>query len=650
MQDAQRLGEAIEVDEEWERAVETVLGFHLEAVGVERLGDLPAALDELEQGALGLIDRSARVSQAPGRAIGAPLTDKVRCEWQLDSLFAGISTAQSLQEALDLRPRLAAHESVITPEGVWIGPNWLRAARDADEKAGVLHREHEIRALSAELEELNTSVEALQQQLDAGRERLDDLERERRELRARLDSAQADRGEIQAGLSAKTTALEQARARSERIRHETAEVRRQMETQSRALDEAHARLRAAESQVGDVEQARARLLERREDLRGKLEAAREQARGDHDTAHQHALRVEAVRTQLESTREGMGRVETQIEQLRERRDEITRALGDSARPVEELETELEQALAQRLDVEGRLNECRTRVQDIEHAMRASSEQSAAVESRAQEIRNELEQLRMNFQGVTVRLQTLQEQIDETGFDLQQLYAELPEDAEESAWAEELERIENRIQRLGSINMAAIDEFEEQSERKKYLDAQFEDLTEALTTLENAIRKIDRETRTRFKETFDKVNDGLKKMFPRLFGGGHAYLELTGEDLLSAGVTVMARPPGKRISTIHLLSGGEKALTAVALVFSLFELNPAPFCLLDEVDAPLDDANVGRFCDLVREMSERIQFIVITHNKLTMEMTGHLTGVTMNEPGVSRLVAVDVEEAAAMAAG
>ena len=199
------------------------------------------------------------------------------------------------------------------------------------------------------------------------------------------------------------------------------------------------------------------------------------------------------------------------------------------------------------------------------------------------------------------------------------------------------------------SIAAIDEFKEQSERKEYLDSQFEDLTEALTTLENAIRRIDRETRTRFRETFDRVNSGMKEIFPRLFGGGHAYLELTGDDLLDSGVTVMARPPGKRISTIHLLSGGEKALTAVALVFAIFQLNPAPFCMLDEVDAPLDDANVGRFCDIVRDMSDKVQFVFITHNKGTMEMARQLTGVTMQEPGVSRLVSVDLDEAVKMAA-
>ena len=182
-----------------------------------------------------------------------------------------------------------------------------------------------------------------------------------------------------------------------------------------------------------------------------------------------------------------------------------------------------------------------------------------------------------------------------------------------------------------------------------MDAQNDDLTEALETLESAIRKIDHETRTRFKETFDKVNKGVQELFPKVFGGGHAYLELTGENLLDTGVAVMARPPGKRNSTIHLLSGGEKALTAISLVFSIFRLNPAPFCMLDEVDAPLDDANVGRYANLVKDMSDHVQFIAITHNKIAMEMANTLLGVTMSEPGCSRVVSVDVEEAAALAA-
>jgi chromosome segregation protein len=261
----------------------------------------------------------------------------------------------------------------------------------------------------------------------------------------------------------------------------------------------------------------------------------------------------------------------------------------------------------------------------------------------------VDEVRLSQRELSVRREGLLEQFRETRMTLETVREGLAEGADAGAWEARLAALGERVQRLGPINLASIDELKEQSERKEYLDSQHADLTEALETLEGAIRKIDRETRTRFKETYDRVNSGLGELFPRLFGGGHAYLELTGEDLLESGVTVMARPPGKRNSSIHLLSGGEKALTAVALVFSIFRLNPAPFCMLDEVDAPLDDANVGRFCDIVKEMSDKVQFIFITHNKTTMEMASQLAGVTMNEPGVSRLVAVDIDEAVKMAA-
>jgi len=266
-----------------------------------------------------------------------------------------------------------------------------------------------------------------------------------------------------------------------------------------------------------------------------------------------------------------------------------------------------------------------------------------------EAREAMGAARLAAQENRVRREGLAEQFAETHFELAEVQQGLAADAAIPVWEERLTEARAGIERLGQVNLAAIDELKEQTERKEYLDRQFADLTSALDTLEEAMRRIDKETRTRFEETFERINSGLKERFPRLFGGGHAYLELVGEDPLNAGIAVMARPPGKKNSSIHLLSGGEKALTAVALVFSIFDLNPAPFCLLDEVDAPLDEHNVGRFCDIVRDMSARVQFIFITHNKTTMELAASLLGVTMHEPGVSRLVAVDVDEAVRLAA-
>ena len=339
----------------------------------------------------------------------------------------------------------------------------------------------------------------------------------------------------------------------------------------------------------------------------------------------------------------------QSRQLASRRDELSGILSHGDTPIVELESQLAEKLARRSEVEADLGAARKQVEDIEHGVRQQDQERVRLERAVAGRREQVEHDRMAWQEIKVRSDTLMEQISESGFDYEQLLEAMDEAATVEAWAGQAETLEKRIQRLGPINLAAIDEFEEESERKVYLDAQHADLTEALETLETAIAKIDRETRDRFKETFDIVNKGLQERFPRLFGGGHAYMELTGEDLLDTGVTVMARPPGKRNSTIHLLSGGEKALTAIALVFSIFELNPSPFCMLDEVDAPLDDANVGRYCDMVREMSDQVQFIFITHNKITMEMANQLTGVTMNEPGVSRLVAVDIDAAVEMAA-
>jgi chromosome segregation protein len=341
-------------------------------------------------------------------------------------------------------------------------------------------------------------------------------------------------------------------------------------------------------------------------------------------------------------------MEASLQQLDQRKADLEAALGDSEAPIRELEETLNAKLDQRVAIEQELAEARRRVEALEQRLREHEQARADAERRATQLRERLQQLRMEAQEVRVRRETVEEQLGEVEQEAEPLLQALPDDASAESWAEHLGQITRRIERLGPVNLAAIDEHDEQVQRKEYLDQQHADVTQALETLENAIEKIDRETRSRFKSTFDRVNQQLQALFPRLFGGGQAHLEMTGDDLLSTGVSIMARPPGKRVANIHLLSGGEKALTAVALVFAFFELNPAPFCMLDEVDAPLDDANVGRYCELVREMSERVQFIFITHNKQTMELTNQLHGVTMREAGVSRMVAVDVQEAAELA--
>jgi chromosome segregation protein len=284
------------------------------------------------------------------------------------------------------------------------------------------------------------------------------------------------------------------------------------------------------------------------------------------------------------------------------------------------------------------------MQELEEDYRKLDKARQTCVRQVEEIRGSLEKARLQQQELELTARTIEQQVEQLGHPVAELAEALPPDADPQDWQQQLDRLGERITRLEPVNLAAINEYEEELKRKEYMDSQHEDLVSALETLENAIKKIDRKTRTRFKDTFENVNKGVQELFPKLFGGGHAYLELTGDDLLTTGVSIMARPPGKRISSINLMSGGEKALTAVAFVFAIFRLNPAPFCLLDEVDAPLDDANVGRFTAMVKEMSETVQFIVVTHNKITMEMVYQLSGVTMREPGVSRLVQVDIDEA------
>src|SRR5690625_2362365 len=569
-----------------------------------------------------LIDTGATVTVHTGNK--APrLTDKVSADWDLNGLLNGIYIAEDLNEALTLRGQLSAEESVITRSGVWLGAQWLRIARDTDASAGVIARRQELEELEQEISQLETAVADLDRQRDEGREALKQLEQEREQKRRESDEQNRQAGELRSQLSAKRARVEQLTVRRERADTELRDADAQMRQGSEQLAEARMILsEAIELMEQDTDQ-RESLLQQRDTIRANLDEVRQRARHDKDKAHELAMRHQSLKTQLDAIRQGITRLHEQDQRLRERHELHLESLGESSDPMAE--------------------------HAVEQELRSAEQARSRAEQEVQAVRSHLEQERLAAQTFDVQRAGLAQQLEEDEFDLEELLAALPEDAELGPMEAELANIAARIARLGPINLAAIDEYKVESERKQYLDAQDADLNEALQTLDNAIKRIDRETRTRFKETFDTVNQSLQELFPKVFGGGHAYLELTGDDLLDTGIAIMARPPGKRNSTIHLLSGGEKALTAIALVFSIFRLNPAPFCMLDEVDAPLDDANVGRYARLVQEMSEQVQFIYITHNKIAMEMAHQLMGVTMHEPGVSRLVTVDVDEAAELAA-
>jgi chromosome segregation protein len=615
---------------------------------VADLASPAAALGNLASGAVTLFDTAAAATGAAAPP-GDALLRKVRCDWPLAPLLAGVRCAADLDEALRRRADLAEHESLVTPDGVWVGANWLRAERGDETHAGVLAREREIKSLAEEVGRLEEDASRDDDRLKQLRGGVAEAEARRDGLQQALDGANRALADTVAQLSGRRARAEQLRHRMEATGREIEEALAQIAEGQRALVGSRERLHHALGAMDSHASRRETLLAQRDDLRGRVDDLRSEALRARNASQDLALRVESLRTSERSLGASLERMDAQLEELARRREELQARLGTGDAPLAEQQAALDERLAARLLVENELGAARAGLEAAEQRSRDLEARRSEAEQGVEAERTALEAARMARQEVAIHARTVEEQFAETGFARDELLATLPPGAAPDAWQERADRLAARIQRLGPINLAAIDEFKEQAERKAYLDAQYADVNASLETLESAIRKIDRETRTRFQETFDRVNAGLQEMFPKLFGGGHAYLEMVGEELLDAGVAVMARPPGKRNSSIHLLSGGEKALTAVALVFAIFQLNPAPFCMLDEVDAPLDDANVGRFCELVKEMSEKVQFVFITHNKVTMEVANQLIGVTMHEPGVSRLVSVDIDEAARLAA-
>ena len=648
LDDNRKVAQTLDVEEGWERAIETVLGDYLQAICVGDLTPVTESIAKLRSGHVtvlqehGFDGEDVDVSTTlAAKVAGAP--DSVR------RLLSRVQVADSLNAALSIREMLDADDSVITPDGIWLGKYWLRVARDKDDKAGVLSREHDMRRLKSEVRELQARFESARKLVQDGRTRLHQLEERRETVQKDAAALLAEYSEVKAALDAARYRMDQANARREAIAEETSEVDTHRISAEEQLRESQRRFSQAAESITSLDAERESLEARRDELRAELQRVRAQADEDRQTVQNITIQFESRRSSKESAAQNLSRMQAQLEQFERREVEIREQLEQRQEPLAENKRRLEKQLQTRVVVEEEMASARKLLEAVELELRDLDQERMQVEQNVESARTGVSEAEMGLREIRVRREGFAEQLSQTDFDYATLVEEMDAAADVEAWESKLDKIRRRIDRLGPINLAAIDEFKEQSERKEYLDAQLEDLNNALATLESAIRKIDRETRSRFRETFENVNAGFKQLFPKLFGGGHAYLELTGDDLLTSGVTVMARPPGKRNSTIQLLSGGEKALTAVALVFAIFELNPAPFCLLDEVDAPLDDHNVGRFCDIVKDMSDKVQFVFITHNKGTMELARQLTGVTMQEPGVSRLVSVDLDEAVKMAA-
>ncbi|MCX7050635.1 MAG: chromosome segregation protein SMC, partial [Proteobacteria bacterium] len=618
-----RLAETLAVDAGWERAVETVLGEYLEAVCVEGLDALIDSLGGLAGTRLALLEGGAVASRGSGEGgVAARLSARVRGPAAAIEVLDTVRVADSLSEALAARRTLAPGESIVTRSGEWLGRGWLRVARGGDAHAGVIERESRLVA-------------------EAGRDT----------AQGRIQQAHRAHADLLGQLEAGRARAQEVTLRRERLEEESSDVAREVGVAEDTLARARAELERGLLRLAELDARRPDLEAHRERVRDDVTRTRQESQLAQLAARDLLVRGEGRRTAESAVAVGLSRAAEQRETLGARVAELEGELAGGDAPILELEGLLSGFLSRRLEVEADLTQARRTLEQADADLRGLDERRLSAEGRVGETREAMEQARLAAQETRVRRETLAEQFAATQFELPEVLQSLDADAEADSlsWETRLTETRTDIEKLGQVNLAAIDELAQSTERKEYLDRQYTDLTSALDTLEEAMGKIEKETRSRFQDTFDRINAGLQERFPRLFGGGHAYLELSGDDPLSAGVAVMARPPGKRNATISQLSGGEKALTAVALVFAIFDLNPAPFCLLDEVDAPLDENNVGRFCDVVREMAQQVQFIFITHNKATMELASQLLGVTMTEPGVSRLVAVDVDEAVRLAA-
>ena len=413
------------------------------------------------------------------------------------------------------------------------------------------------------------------------------------------------------------------------------------------IDSSKKNLKLAKGKLDELATDKEKLDQQKIDLSNEINTYKQKINSQRPSLQKLELKAESNRSTISALKNAMNRLESQKTQIMAKSLEITKGTRKKSDPTAEVKEQLESLLNHSLESEQTLNTLREQLEIIQATLRNYEIDRTNQNAEVNQSREILEKYKLSIRELEVRKEGLDDQLSANGYSYESIKESIVETLNETELEQELEKILRSMERLGPINLAASNEYEEEAKRKDNLDSQFDDLNRALDTLNGAIKQIDDESMKRFNETFEKVNIGLKKHFPRLFDGGKAYLELEKDDSLDAGVIVMARPPGKRNSNIHLLSGGEKALTAVALLFSIFELNPAPFCLLDEVDAPLDDTNVARFCEIVREMSESVQFVVITHNKTTMELTNQLIGVTMSEPGVSRLVTVDLDEAVAL---
>lgn len=567
---------------------------------------------------------------------------------EIPALLNDIGFAETIADAQQAI-QLGHFPTMLTLDGSWLGTNWLNhGAIGQNSEQGVLKRLAQIEQLQNQINVATLQRDEFEQELKQASQNRDEWQSQVGHISTQLNNAQTQLAETHLQVKLAEQAVAQHQTMLTKLTTDQSQAELELETEQEIVWQLEDELELVEAQNLQHGAELDELSSAKHELTEQMNLAKQQLDISKEQKHQLALKLQNLTSQISSVKSNLQRALTHQTQLSEKANQLQQTLSLDHDPSIEYQAQLEDLLEQKLEREAELSETQAQLAEVAQHIAELERGQSGVLAKLDKMRSEIESIKLDSEGARVRAQNMLETLNDLEQPLKPVLENMPADAEENEWAMHLEKTTNAITRLGAINLAAIEEYELQAERKGYLDEQFNDLTSALDTLESAIKKIDRESRAKFKQTFEQVNADLQMLFPKVFGGGSAYLELTADDMLDTGVTIMARPPGKKNSTIHLLSGGEKALTALSLVFSIFRLNPAPFCMLDEVDAPLDDANVGRFCNLVKEMSESVQFIYISHNKVAMEMATHLTGVTMQEPGVSRLVAVDIQEAVKMA--
>ncbi len=640
---AERLGQKLDVNPKWQRAVEIVLAGAMQAICVKSVDDFANKYNEIPDGELYLVESFSKEESAPGTL----LAEVKNSENWAASLLSQVLVADSKREALSMRDKLKGWQSVITPEGLWLGVNWLYTKKKLKAK-----QEDSFLARQEHLKELSKALKAKENELAKKLENKNDLLNKLCELESHVHdfdknyhTSMNEVNRLKTNLEVKAEKLKYAKHQQQVIDKEADQAKIYLQTLTSKLKDAENSFQSFSTFESDKEKTDENMRVELSKAQNKLNQLREDAsfcKVQHDDISRQLISQHDKLSFLDKANE---RSAQQAKRLEDKKEDLEK-LSSETTGVEKWQAQLEERKVERQNGLVTLAEQSKTLQECEERRREYQAKLEQVLESIETYRDAHEEIKIAQQArITLRKQ-YEEKIAESAYNLDDLLSVEPcaEKIDPEKKEQELIAIKEKLSRFGAVNLAASEEYKEVKQRAEYLETQANDLTEALETLEKAIAKIDQETRHTFKETMDQVNETFKGLFPEIFGGGQAYLRLNDSDLLKAGVEIHAQPPGKKNASVHLLSGGEKALTAIALVFSLFQLNPAPFCVLDEVDAPLDDQNVKRFADLIKRMSETMQFIIITHNQHTMTIGETLTGVTMHEPGSSRVVAVDMQQA------